>query len=55
MIRLRDKEELSLSAFLLCRIAECSNEGLKLWSTESDVIDICEQHYKQLTTEQYTI
>lgn len=53
MIKLKDTNELSLSALLLCHIYNCAEEATKLWSTESNVIDICEQHYKQLTMEQY--
>lgn len=54
MIKLKSKTELSLSALLICNVSECELEAEKLWSTESNVIDICQQHYKQLTMEQYT-
>ena len=53
MLRLKDKSELNLSAVLLCMIDKCNEEGTRLWSTESNVIDICERHYKQLIDEAF--
>lgn len=53
MLRLKDKTELSVSAILLCNIAKCDEEAEKLWSTETNVIDICQRHYNQLTNEAF--
>lgn len=51
MLRLKDRNSLIYSAFLICLIEGCEEEALKLWPTESNIIDVCEGHFKQLQAE----
>ena len=53
MIKLKNKNKIIYSAFMVCLVDECNNEATHLWSTETNVIDICEKHYKILEAEKY--
>lgn len=53
MLRLKSREELGDSAFMVCNIYSCYEEAEKLWSTETNVIDICERHYNLLKNEAF--
>ena len=48
MIKLKDKRYLSLSAFAVCHIEDCKNESTKLLSTETNIVDVCEEVYNLL-------
>lgn len=48
MTKLKDKTQISLSAFMICNIADCKEEAAKLLSTETNIIDVCEKHYNLL-------
>lgn len=47
----KSRNEFETSAFLVCRIKECKDEAEKLWSTETNVVDVCKNHYDQLIKE----
>lgn len=49
MTRFKDKSEFDLSAFLICALLECKNEATHLLSTESNIVDVCKEHYDNLT------
>lgn len=51
MLRLKGKDEIIYNAFLICLIADCQEEALKLWATETNIIDVCEPHFRQLQVE----
>jgi hypothetical protein len=51
MLRLKGRDEIIYSAFLICLVADCKEEGMKLWPTETNIIDVCERHFKQLQAE----
>lgn len=51
MLKLKNRNELIYNYFLICLISECEEEALKLWATETSIIDVCETHFKQLQTE----
>lgn len=53
MLRLKDKEELYLSAIMLCNIYQCDEEAEKLWTTETAMIDICTKHHTMLIAEEF--
>jgi hypothetical protein len=53
MLRLKDRNSLIYSAILVCLIEGCKEEALKLWSTETNIIDVCERHFKILESEVY--
>jgi len=47
-IRFKSSEDMVLEAFYSCRILNCNNEAEKLYATESNIIDICQEHYNKL-------
>jgi len=53
MIRLKDRKSLIYYTFNVCMVEPCDNTATELWSTESNVIDICNTHYMQLEAEKY--
>ena len=53
MLKLKDPKKLIYFAFQICMIEPCENEAEKLYSTESNVIDVCEYHFKLLQKEKY--
>ena len=53
MLRLKGRNEIIYNAFLVCLVADCEEEALKLWATETNIIDVCEPHFKQLQSEKY--
>lgn len=53
MIRLKSKQDMIYSAFLICLAEGCQTEATKLWSTETNVIDVCDLHYNILEAEKY--
>jgi hypothetical protein len=54
MLKLKNRNDIIYSAKLVCLIDKCDEEALKLWSTDTNIIDICETHFKQLQSERYT-
>jgi len=54
MLKLKSREELIYVAYMVCLISKCKEESTKIWATESNIIDVCQEHYKQLKLEQYT-
>jgi hypothetical protein len=48
-IRFKSPEHIGLEAFYSCRVLNCSNEAEKLYATESNIVDICQEHYNNLT------
>lgn len=48
-IRVKSYEELSNSALYVCNLLDCYKEAEKLYSTETKLIDICQEHYSELT------
>lgn len=53
MIRLKSRDAIIYSAFLVCLIEKCEEEATKLWSTETNVIDVCQKHHDQLMSEAF--
>lgn len=53
MIEFKDRNSMIYSAFLICLVDKCNEEAEKLWSTETNVVDVCLKHYKQLEIERY--
>ena len=51
MLRLKGRDAMIYNAFLICLIEDCEEEALKLWSTDTSIIDVCEPHFKQLQME----
>jgi hypothetical protein len=51
MIKFKSKYETSMDAFMSCAVVDCEEEAEKLWSTESNVIDVCQKHFNELQEE----
>ena len=51
MLRLKSRDAILYNAFLVCLVEDCQEEALRLWPTESNIIDVCEPHFKQLQAE----
>lgn len=53
MLRLKNRQDTIYAAFMVCLVYACEQEATKLWSTESNLIDVCDEHYRQLEAEKY--
>ena len=53
MLKIKSKKDIIFSAFMVCLIEECKKEATKLWMTESNIIDVCFDHYSELESEKY--
>lgn len=53
MLKLKSKQDIIYSALMVCLIENCQEEATRLWTTESNIIDVCEDHYKELQKEQW--
>ena len=51
MLRFKSRDEVIYNAFLVCLIKNCEEEALRLWPTETNIVDVCEEHFKQLQLE----
>ena len=49
MIRFKSYEDLAYDAFYSCHILECDLEAEKLYSTDTQIRDVCMKHYTELT------
>lgn len=53
MLKIKNRNDLTYAAYMVCLIHECKDEATRLWSTESNIIDVCDKHYKILESESY--
>lgn len=53
MIKLKNKEDMVISAFLVCEIYECKEEATHLFTTETRIIDVCEKHHNKLISQSF--
>jgi len=49
MIIFKPYEDLSHNAFYYCHVLNCELEAEKLYSTETQIRDVCISHYTELT------
>jgi len=54
MLQLKTRKELTYAAYMVCLISKCKEEATKIWATESNIIDVCSEHYRQLDSEKFT-
>ena len=53
MIRFKSYKDLEHDAFYSCHVSECTIEAEKLYSTETQIRDVCLDHYKELIEKEY--
>ena len=53
MINFKSYEDLAYDAFYSCHVVGCELEAEKLYSTETQIKDVCLNHYKELTEKDY--
>ena len=53
MIRFKSREDLAYDAFYSCHVLECETEASKIYATQSNIIDVCFDHYKELMEKGY--
>jgi hypothetical protein len=53
MLKLKSRDEMVYFTYNVCLVDQCKEESEKLWSTDSNIIDVCYEHYKQLEAEKY--
>ena len=52
MIKLKNPRSLIYAQYQVCEIDPCEEEAAKIWaSSESRIVELCEKHYKQLTSQ----
>lgn len=49
MIIFKSYEELANNAFYCCHVLSCKLEAEKLYATETQIRDVCINHYTELT------
>jgi hypothetical protein len=49
MIKFKSSSDTFNDAFYSCRVFGCNVEAEKLYSTETQIIDVCLNHYNELT------
>jgi hypothetical protein len=49
MIIFKSYEDLAYEAFYSCHVLECEIEAEKLYATETQIRDVCIDHYTELT------
>jgi hypothetical protein len=49
MITFKSYEDLAYEAFYSCHVLECEVEAEKLYATETQIRDVCIDHYTELT------
>jgi len=49
MITFKSYEDLAYEAFYSCHVLECDVEAEKLYATETQIRDVCIDHYTELT------
>jgi hypothetical protein len=54
MLQLKTRKELIYNSYTICLISKCKEESTKMWATESNIIDVCSEHYRQLDAEKFT-
>jgi hypothetical protein len=53
MIKFKSYEDLAYDAFYSCHVFDCELEAEKIYATESNIIDVCLNHYKELSEKEY--
>lgn len=52
-MRFKSQEDLAYDAFYSCNVLECEVEAEKIYATESKIVDVCIDHYKELMEKDY--
>lgn len=53
MIRFKSRQDLEYDAFYSCHVLGCELEAEKIYATESKIVDVCSNHYKELLDRDY--
>ena len=53
MIRFKSYEDLAYDAFYSCNVLECELEAEKIYATETKIVDVCPDHYRELIEKGY--
>ena len=48
MITFKPFEDRTFDAFYSCNVSECKLESEKIYATETSIVDVCLNHYKEL-------
>jgi hypothetical protein len=55
MLGIKDKSEIKLYDYTVCEISQCKNVGTKIFKTDLNSINICEEHWIVLENNRYTL
>jgi hypothetical protein len=53
MIRFKSREDMAYDAFFSCYVLDCEVEASKIYATQSNIIDVCADHHKELMEKDY--
>jgi len=53
MIKFKSREDLAYDAFYSCNVLDCEVEASKIYATQSNIIDVCLDHHKELSEKDY--
>ena len=53
MIKFKEYEDLAYEAFYSCHVLGCDLEAQKIYGAETKIVDVCLDHYKELTDKDF--
>jgi hypothetical protein len=53
MIKFKPHQDRAFDAFYSCNVSECELEAEKIYGTETSIVDVCLNHYKELSEKGY--
>lgn len=53
MITFKSHRDRAYDAFFSCNVSECELEAEKIYATETSIVDVCLNHYKELIDKGY--
>lgn len=53
MIKFKSYDDLEFDAFYSCHVLKCELEAEKIYATETKIVDVCSNHYKELIEKSY--
>ncbi len=53
MIKFKSPQARAYDAFYSCNVSECKLEAEKIYATETSIVDVCLNHYKELLEKGY--
>jgi len=53
MIKFKSHYDMAYEAFYSCQVVDCELEAEKVYGTETTIVDVCPEHYLELSEKGY--